>query len=161
MVTTRNIMMFLSCCLLVGCSQGSPFNTAKRPPDEFMVISNPPLYIPPNFDLKDPSKLEAETVDRKENIGPSEKQFLQQIDEGKTAKEAYVESEEEEDKGLTRKFFSRFKKKESSEIIDPVSEKERIKKNKEEGKPINEGKIKTRKEGGSTIDRLLGNSEDE
>ena len=52
---------------------------------------------------------------------------------GKQQKEAYVESEEEEDKGLTRKFFSRFKKKESSEIIDPVSEKERIKKNKKKG----------------------------
>lgn len=160
MVTTKNITMFLSCCLLVGCSGSSPFSTAKRPPDEFMVISNPPLYIPPNFDLKDPSKLEAQTTDKKDTIGSSEKQFLQQIDEGKTQREDYSNTEEE-DKGVARKFFSRFKKKESSEVIDPVSEKERIKKNKEEGKPINEGKVKTRTEGGSTIDKILGNSEDE
>lgn len=159
MVTTKNIMMFLSCCLLFGCSGNSPFSTAKRPPDEFMVISNPPLYIPPNFDLKDPSKLEAQTNDKKDSIGSSEKQFLEQIDSGKTQREDY--SNTEEDKGITRKFFSRFSKKESAEVIDPTSEKERIQKNQKEGKPINEGKIKTRAEGGSTINKLLGNSEDE
>jgi len=159
MIAIRNIAILVSSCLLFGCSSGNPFSTAKRPPDEFMVVSNPPLYIPPNFDLKDPSKLEYETHEKKEALDSSEKKFLQQIDEAKSQREDQIEPDD--DKGVARKFFSRFKGKESSEIIDPTSEKERIKKNQEEGKPINDGTVKTKKEGGSTIDKLLGNSEDE
>lgn len=42
-----------------------------------------------------------------------------------------------------------------SSIVDPAKEKERLEKNKEEGKPVNEGKVPTIEKKQSTIDKLF------
>ena len=55
-------------------------------------------------------------------------------------------------KGTIRKAVARLNG-DDEHYIDPVAEKERIKKNKEEGKPINEGEIKEKSK--STIDKIF------
>jgi len=121
-----------------------------------MVVSNPPLYVPPNFDLTDPNKPSAKLIKAdKAGLSGSEKSFLQGLEQPDSA----TVEEEEAPKSATRKFFSKLSNKSAAEVIDPAAEKDRIAKNKAEGKAINEGKIHTRKEGGSTIDKILGRDE--
>lgn len=58
MKATASVMMVLGCAaLLAGCGDGSAsrfFGLTRDAPDEFTVTTQPPLSIPPNFNLRPP-----------------------------------------------------------------------------------------------------------
>ena len=48
------------CLLIVGCQGGNArqiLGINKQPPDEFKVVSNPPLSLPPNFSVRPPEEI--------------------------------------------------------------------------------------------------------
>lgn len=152
----KNIALLSAVALLASCSNKG-MGLSKRPPDEFMVVSNPPLYIPPSFDLNDPNKPSEKTPQvNKSDLTGSDKQFLQTLDRHSISSNEDGEPQQ----GAVRSFLSKIRGKNSAEVIDPAHEKERIAKNKADNKPINEGVVKTRKEGGSTISRIIGRDEE-
>lgn len=161
-MNSREIIIIGLMLVLASCSNAkNRLNLTKRAPDEFSVISNPPLHIPPNFDLNNPNK-PAQTTHEADvsKLTMSEKKFLQSL--GASTSNVEYESDVEEDnkQGSIRKFFSKMKGKPANLVVDHVKEKERIEENKLKGKPINTGEIATKKVGGaSTIDRILGNAE--
>ena len=53
------IIIFLSLCLIYSCTKvRESAGVSRKSPDEFQVIENPPLVIPPNFSLVSPGQLQ-------------------------------------------------------------------------------------------------------
>lgn len=55
---TAIVSALAACALLTACGGGSVGKTLgleRQPPDEFQVLSRPPLHIPPEFNLRPPS----------------------------------------------------------------------------------------------------------
>lgn len=155
--------------LLVGCSGDtkSALGLKKSAPDEFMVISNPPLSVPPDFILSNPTEPKKEilsqaTLEPQKNSKPdkSDQEFLNKLGakeqatpSGKLVDEEYQQAiNKRKEKGFIRKTVSTFHD-ESDKVIDPVTEKERIKNNLKEGKPINEGEVQNKST--STLDKIF------
>lgn len=184
----RNISLMVFCAgLLAGCSTSTreALGIKKQAPDEFKVVSNPPLSLPPQFSLRPPvRKIEVKeitSINGKEgrvvfektsadistesmyttkgensflskagasNANPNIKEILE--------KEANAPKEK---KGMLNKiaFFS--SKKESAEqdpIVDAMQEKERIMKNKSEGKAINDGETAVLEEKDGLLNNVFG-----
>ena len=58
------IIIFLSLCLIYSCTKvRESAGVTRKSPDEFQVIENPPLVIPPNFSLVSPGQLQEKTID--------------------------------------------------------------------------------------------------
>ena len=58
------IIVFLSLCLIYSCTKvRESAGVSRKSPDEFQVIENPPLVIPPNFSLVSPGQLQEKTID--------------------------------------------------------------------------------------------------
>jgi hypothetical protein len=176
--------MGMACGLLVlltACGEGSArdfVGLGRRSPDEFSVVSRPPLTVPPDFSLRPPqeggavndSQADAkaralvtgeqspETVYDGQRMGPAdtavgivtsgslesnaEAEFLSKAGTSQADPDirdklyqAQSEKKKEEDDSL----LSLGGKDEDSVIVDAKAEKERLKKNKDEGKPVNEG----------------------
>lgn len=157
------LAMFTSSC---SNDLKSNLGLKKPSPDEFTVISNPPLSVPPNFTLSKPSTDSEGTINLQDFQTPSsslnkdEQDFLNRLGtkKGITKVDRLIDQEYNQlqemnsQKGTIRKTVSRLNG-DNEHYIDPVAEKERIKKNKEEGKPINEGEIKEKSK--STIDKIF------
>jgi hypothetical protein len=155
--------------MLAACSSGDVKDTLglrKSAPDEFNVISNPPLYIPPEFNLVSPEvvseALGSNTVSSSAQVDSSDKSFLNSLGDNQIAgggikkkiDDEYVSKQQEEKrKGAIRKAVSKLSGPEDEKYVDPVLEKERIRQNLEKSKPINEGEVPIKKS--STIDRLF------
>ncbi len=173
----RKIILALSTILLANVSAcggdvRDSLGLKKKAPDEFMVVSSPPLTVPPDFSLSSPvqdriieSKVTKDAEEalftKKEDLPPivagskAEAALLQQaetkektsnirqvIDEENRKLHPEANQDEEDDPG----FFSRIiDRKEPEPIVNPNAEEDRIKKNKEEDKPITEGETPTRK----------------
>jgi hypothetical protein len=168
------LMAFLP--LVVGCSSGAKDTLGLRrtAPDEFKVISNPPLSLPPEFSLRPPSegvdKAAVAAANEKEVKGILEKKSpAKAIAKAETPKQtkgegAFLSSagtgdadsqikeilnkETSENKKEEKGFFSKlasFKddKDAKAEVVNASGEKDRIAKNKEEGKPVTEGETPT------------------
>ena len=61
------IILFLSLCLINSCSKvRESAGVGRKSPDEFQVIENPPLVIPPDFSLVPPGQLQEKTIDNTE-----------------------------------------------------------------------------------------------
>lgn len=55
--TTNIFILTLTALVLVGCSGlGETLGYGKKRPDEFNVLTNPPLVLPPDFNLRPPGK---------------------------------------------------------------------------------------------------------
>lgn len=140
----------LAClALLAGCRDAaSSLGIGKRAvPDEFLVVSNPPLTVPPDFAL----------------VQPEQKKHMQVLHAPKQEKDVPLTSGE---KSLLGKMNGAIKtelqpvqedEKEKEHFIDPVAERSRLLKNKKEGRLINEGKVEERQKAEpSTLEKIFG-----
>lgn len=159
------------CCLALLVVGLSACSNAKRSlglertaPDEFRVISRAPLTVPPDFTLRPPGQAaEAAAIDttprdkaRDSLLGaktpveattPAEAELLTQAGATKADPniKAVIDKETAQlvsNKTLLENITSR-KTNPTAVIVDPVKEKERLEKNKEEGKAPNEGAVPT------------------
>ena len=160
---------------LVSCGGGSDIKSTlgmrKHAPDEFVVISNPPLKEPPSFELVAPSSaggsIQMPTdadfergIITDKNLSPSERDFLSKLDHKKSNqvkdlidKEHFHHKNKQQSKGIVPKVLSKARGDSEDPVIDPVSERTRIKNNNLNNTPINEGQVQDRTR--STIDRIL------
>ncbi|MFI4984132.1 MAG: DUF3035 domain-containing protein [Rickettsiales bacterium] len=156
--------------LLSGCESApdikSTLGLKKPAPDEFMVISNPPLTTPPDFNLtmpdSEPARYNAEIIEAPQALDKSDKEFLGMLGHSSdtTVKREidstyHKEKKTKKEKGTIRKTFDKVAGGKKDPVIDPVAEKARIKENLDAGKPVNEGDVKVEQK--STLDNILGN----
>ncbi len=173
----------VSLVLVCGCTRSARqvLGVSKSTPNEFSVVSNPPLSVPPNFSLVTPdsnAKSEAARMDTsardillekkssgtKDGTSKGEKAFLAKagteqadpdIRNKLSADQAAIEKEQD---GLLDKVSFLPKKKEKDSIVNAKKEKDRILKDKEEGRPITEGEtpvIEGKKDSGF-LNRVFG-----
>ena len=137
----------------------------KKSPDEYQVISNKPLSLPPNYDLIPPSEEAQNEVTLNEDkdvnekkLTESDKSILVLSDADKADPQIRKILDEEQsvlkveksllDKILAGEALINTEAKEVEEIIDPVAEKARITKKTQEDsiKNKNEVPVITREE---------------
>ena len=150
------IIFFISSCSKIRDSAG----VNRKSIDEFIVVENPPLIIPPDFNLLPPNQL------KEKNIEIIESELAKEILFGLDKDEIYIEkqantmnqillkteaydvsdsirneiNEEFAQEINTNNIFNNdFKDK--LEVLDAVKESERIRKNNFEGESISEGDI--------------------
>ncbi len=146
----------------------STLGMRKDAPDEFVVISNPPLKEPPEFNLNAPRSSHFADISEQgiisessaDDLSPSDKSFLSCIgNSGNSTTKAMIDHEhttkqlEHNSKGGVRKTLSNLRGENEDPVIDPIAESARIKDNIAGGKPIHEGKVKEKSK--STLDRLF------
>lgn len=155
---------------LSACQSGdikSTLGINKAAPDEFAVISNPPLSVPPAFNLRTPSDdYEDEEVSNVKNshipITNEDKDFLDMFDESIAKSKVKKEIDQEykhhmkhkQEKGAVRKVLHNLNGTGEEKVIDPVAERRRIRDNITNDIPVNEGDVKNRSK--STLERIFG-----
>lgn len=169
---TKKLLIISLLTTLSACSGDvkDTLGMRKTAPDEFVVISNPPLSVPPQFDLPDPNSEETIKSTPEQNkpvsttptaLTKDELKFIDSLG-AKSAltdtkkiieKERLEQKKADSKKGVVSKTFSKISGSSSEPVINPVSERERITENNKEGKPLNEGKVKNKEE--STLKRIL------
>jgi hypothetical protein len=160
-------MLTISAC--EGGSVKRTLGLKKHTPDEFMVMSRPPLAVPPDFSLQPPSETDirsqsqvrdeakkvlfsgAKTESKSSaNVSKGERSLLNQAGAGESTsnirtildseyREAYDAPVEE--KGMLEKLVEPLTPEKKDPLVDIDKEEERLTKNKEEGKPVNEGDV--------------------
>jgi hypothetical protein len=161
----KKVLLSLPIIFLCACSNDmkSSLGLTKDAPDEFTVISYPPLSVPPEFDLRLDSNLHplAPVDALKSSSYTYEEALLLKRMSLRLPNSAVKQSLENEhkdqqrklnDRGLITQTLGSGEKEEP--VVDPEKEKERISKNLQEGTPINEGEIETRAEK-TTIEKLF------
>lgn len=165
--------------LLASCGDTTVKETLgldRRAPDEFRVVSRPPLSVPPQFDLRPPgidgentytstrdkaqaTILGSESTAGKEKRGTAaESGFLQKAGvaqaDPNVRKELTEKKINEEIKQEENSWWDRITTLPGSKdpVVKADDEAERLKKNKEEGKLVTEGE--TPETGGGTISTL-------
>ncbi len=152
--------------LLAACSGGEvrrSIGLDQEAPDEFMVLSRPPLSVPPDFNLRPPG--EGEEQDGTDIIGEAREAVFKSPQSGAMTNDSATREllknagADKADSAIrqtlikehnaritppTREpsFFESVKKKltpQDEPLVDASAEKERLKKNKDEGKPVTEG----------------------
>jgi hypothetical protein len=161
--------LFLALLACTSCSSDIKSALKKPAPDEYTVISNPPLSVPPNFDLQNPddsrsNSQQLQSSEGKPGIGldKEDKQFMQHL--GAHKHKGHVKKMIDEDhahskkqmqsKGFIRKAVANLNSEGEDEFVDPVKESQRIQENQEADRAINEGEVPTR-EGRTTLQRLF------
>lgn len=159
----------------------------RKAPDEFAVLSHAPLSVPPDFNLvspADPMLNKDRTVDEakqallkgsnssskagksggekaflsKAKVGEIDPAIRQKIAAENAQNEEVAYPEEEEEKGFFASILDPVIPDKKDPVVDAAAEKERINKNKAEGKPVTEGDVKTKSQGtGTVLDKVLKN----
>jgi hypothetical protein len=175
--------IFYSCLLLLvlsSCtsSMKRKIGLTKKAPDEFMVVSQPDLVTPPNFDLVDPEfpinpyYNEDKQNDNNISLEKEDMNFLSRLPIKKSDKNIrsilsknndYTDYTEEKNI-LTKTKEVLIDKSEMIEenvehVIIPVEEKNRIENNKKKNLPITDGEVKTKKKRSSLLERIFGKNE--
>lgn len=166
------VLLLFSVAACAGTDVKESLGLKKQPPDEFAVLSRPPLVVPPDFRLPAPGaggsqfdRDQAREQARSTLIGGKPKSM-----EGKTAaeqsllssagaqnadpnirdvlsqeREAAREEKEEKKDGLLGLggLIDPVMPGEEDPLVDPVAEKKRIEENAKQGKPVNEGEVET------------------
>jgi len=155
----------------------------KTAPDEFKVVSNPPLSLPPEFSLRPPAKevvvIPAEVAAKRvlfekasadiyvpTSATNGESAFLKRIGASEADSEIKAVLRKEEasaaqaDKrsGLFGKLtkLSNGEKEAKEPVVSALDERDRIVKNKQEGKSITDGDTPTVTEEKSLLKRVFG-----
>ena len=166
---------------LTGCGEvRSMLGQNKQPPDEFAVLSQAPLSIPPNFTLRppEPGAKRPQKLSKKNDIkrivlksgapkpmsttpiigGVSGEKSLRNLLGTSSAKSDIRRLLNEENKELIytdQRLINKLLKWPSGSatesILDATAESERIKTNLDSGKPINEGETPTIKKSGNNF----------
>ena len=139
------ILLLLSSVLIVSCSKvRESAGVNRKNIDEFTVIENPPLIIPPDFNLLPPDQLEEKNLDKaesdlaKEILFGLEGETNNDNSELSTMENILSESNADEtDDSIRNEIDEQFASEKSSiskswddemEILDSISESERIRK---------------------------------
>jgi hypothetical protein len=176
----KNILLALLIPVIAGCSSNAKDTLGLRrtAPDEFKVISNPPLSMPPEFSLRPPSSGEDKAavaaanetevkniLEKKPSSKVAKAEANQKTTKGEGAflgmagaedtdsqikailtAESEQQAKQEKEKGFLDKIAS-FSNKDAKDtqpvLVKANAEKDRITKNKEEGKPVTEGETPT------------------
>ena len=155
------VQFFLISCSKVQESAG----VTRKSIDEFKVIENPPLVIPPDFNLLPPEQLEEKKIDDVESelaqeilFGLDEESNTNKNESSSTIDKILIETEatdvdssirQEIDQAYinemqTEEIFS-MDWDDDIEILDAIKESERIRNQNFEGKNISEGELPTSK----------------
>ncbi len=169
----KNLFIVSTLLSLAACESydvKSTLGLKKPAPDEFMVISNPPLSVPPEFNLQQPdtpvqpSQIsiapQAAAKEQNTKFSNEDENFLKEFDKEhpKTQAKKAVDQDlidhkkNKTDKGVIRKTISKLNP-DGDPIINPVTEKERLQTNAEQGKAINDGEVKMQSK--STLERIF------
>lgn len=180
------LLYLLLLLAVAACSDGAKdtFGLQKAAPDEFRVIAKSPLSIPPNFSLRPPLKNAGNVKDNQEmsakeallGWSPPSADIATSPGEDALLANSAVQTanpnirqilaqdntppEKEEKVGFLAKILPSNTEEEILEpdaVVDASAEKERLDRNKKEGKPITEGETPTIVNQPSTLDKLLGN----
>ena len=139
------ILLLLSSVLVVSCSKvRESAGVNRKNIDEFSVIENPPLVIPPDFNLLPPDQLEEKNLDKaesdlaKEILFGLEGETNNDNSELSTMENILSESNADEtDDSIRNEIDEQFASEKSAiskswddemEILDSISESERIRK---------------------------------
>lgn len=177
-------LLLVAAALLTGCddAKGS-LGLTRDAPDEFRVVSRPPLSVPPDFSLRPPleagsreatsatqnqaQSLVLGTKQPESGTGPTavtpveasmpvsraESVLLQKAGKGDPNVRSSLRAETPaEDPSLLQRLRD---DNPNTRIVDPEKEKERLKTNKDAGKPVTEGETPSTKSGGNFWDRLF------
>ena len=147
----------------------STLGLKKPSPDEFMVISNPPLSVPPEFNLQQPDTivsaqpnqiLQEKAKEPSAKVAPEDDKFLKEFDKDhpKSQVKSSIDNDliqnkkAKEERGVIRKTISKMNA-DSDPTINPVAERDRLKANAEQGKAVNDGDVKMQSK--STLERIF------
>tara|TARA_Y100000590_G_scaffold463368_1_gene629960 strand:+ start:1504 stop:2052 length:549 start_codon:yes stop_codon:yes gene_type:complete len=157
------ISFILQTFILSSCSQiRESAGVNRKSIDEFQAVENPPLVIPPDFNLVSPDNIDEKNIDDVDK--ELAKEILFGLDEktGDSKKESStintilskskaetindeirkeIDQEFAEEKDTNSIFGSNWKN--EKEVLDAVKESERIRNSNFEGKSITEGEIPT------------------
>lgn len=167
-----NKYLFSAVALLAlsACSTSdvkSSLGLRKSAPDEFAVISNPPLSVPPSFDMvtptDEPRVFSENEVSHETKLGKDDSEFLGEFDKPdvKTKIQKQIDDENKQfrkshsEKGAVRRALNNINGQNEEKVIDPVSERRRIRDNVANDLPINEGEVSNKSK--STLERIFGN----
>ena len=167
MFSFKFIKYFLIIFLLIftSCSKiRESAGVTRKSIDEFQTIENPPLVIPPNFDLKDPTLLKEKEIDEVDKELAEE--ILFGLDENKNNKEVQlstmkkilvkaeatnisinIRDEINNDFANEKKTEGIFdlKWKNEIEILDAIKESDRIRNKNFDGELISDGEVPIKK----------------
>lgn len=162
--------------LLAACSGSEVRDTLginRSAPDEFKVVSRPPLSVPPDFELRPPvsggdvvdksateqkakslilgtqQPASADAVNNTASAGESQllnRAGAAQADPAireQIQKDRAVDTETAEDQKSMLENLVGSKSEAGDSTVDPAAEAARIKANKASGKPVNEGEVPT------------------
>lgn len=178
-------LVALSALPLAACQNvKQELGVGRNSPDEFMVVKRAPLTLPPDYSLRAPGSGEAvrtQTTETARNAvfgnaaaaeqsaagsDSSDAAFLDKIGANKAQTDIRNVIDEEngyialQNKTVGEKLI--FWKNEANDdervpasIINSKAEAERLKKNKEENKPVNDGDVPVIEKKQSTIDKLF------
>lgn len=177
------VLMVAALALMTGCSSVKrELGVARNSPDEFTVVKRAPLTLPPDYTLRAPvddslsSSTSAVPQQTKEalfgktednaGVASADKAFLDKL--GTANADPSIRSEINRENGYIavqnravadKLIFWKDEEKKSDEAltseVDAKAEAERLKKNQEEGKPLNDGDVPVIKKKQSTIDKIF------
>ena len=151
--------LFLSSCSTVRKSAG----LTRKSIDEFKVVENPPLVIPPNFNLLQPKQLEKKNIDDvekklaeeilfglDENLGNNKNekisvmnQILESTDANSVDSNIRNEIDEQFSSEMNTNSIYQIEWENEIEVLDAIKESERIRSQLIQGKSITEGETPT------------------
>ena len=154
------LIFFLTLHFIYGCSKiRESAGVARKSPDEFQVIENPPLVIPPDYSLVPPDQLQEKDIDNIEkelaeailfgleenNITEGNQlsimnQILLEAKTGKVSDTIRDEIDNDFVKEMSIDKFQ-FEWKDEKEVLDAVKESERIRNKKFNNESIAIGDI--------------------
>lgn len=172
-------MLGLAVVMLAGCSNvKQQLGVGRHSPDEFTVVKRAPLSLPPEYNLRPPGEGEkpAQTKPQQQArtiiLGASETTVkAEDGEEALLQKAGYYNANPEirkvidqengyvslTDQSVAEKliFWKEQRVEPDTEVVDAKAEAERLKQNREEGKPLNAGDVPVIKRKQSTIQKLF------
>ena len=161
-----NLIIIIFAIFLCSCSNiRESAGVTRKSIDEFQTIENPPLIIPPDFDLVDPDQLQQKNIEDVEKELAKEILFGLDETEQNTEKQLSTMNEilsqanaTDVSNDIRKEFdqeFAQEKKTDSifqidwnneEEVLDAVKESERIRDKNFKGEKISEGEVSTKTE---------------
>ncbi|MBI3440564.1 MAG: DUF3035 domain-containing protein [Proteobacteria bacterium] len=181
---SHGLVLIALAIALSGCtSVKKELGVGRNSPDEFTVVKRAPLTMPPDYTLRPPGSpaetapaAEATNTVKAALLGKTEVPVTQSSSDqvlldkmGTTMANPDIRQKIEEDNGyISLKnqsvadkliFWDDEKQppldRTPTSVVNPTAEAERIKKNKAEGKPINEGNVPVIEKKTSTLEKLF------
>lgn len=167
---------------LSGCKNvKEELGVGRHSPDEFTVVKRAPLTLPPDYGLRPPeegsippasvisNQAKAALMGQSAEPAPkgsAEKQFLDKLGASNADPSIRAVISEEngvialENQSVADKLIfwegeAEAQQKMPASVVDPKKETDRLQKNKEEGKPVNEGDVPVIEKKQGTIDKIF------